>query len=294
MTPEETKAVHRLRLVMIATLMAVTITISVLVWYFLSLSEQEEFSVAFETQGSKLVAGFKDDSFQKMQALDSLGSSLTNYAAVGNMTWPFVKVQNSHEFFTKFLSLANAASIKFAPIVGARQRTEWEEYVEENQEWVEQDLMARLEEQGGEAKNAQNRRGLQSFGGVDETTIVSPYIKNYVGVDTSPHQWMPWWQYAPVIENKWFLNFNQLADETFFREAQSVLDGFSVISETKTFVPGLDFQSTLDFTFTEELLAAGGFGQYEEGTIDLPPYHRRYDANLYKSHSSCSLFLADL
>jgi hypothetical protein len=84
---DETKAVRRLRILMLLTILCITITISVLVWYFLSEGEKEEFQQEFDAQGMKLLSGFRDDSYQKMQALNSLSTSLTNYALAANLTW---------------------------------------------------------------------------------------------------------------------------------------------------------------------------------------------------------------
>lgn len=260
LTPDETKAVRRLRRIVMGTLLCLTIAISVMVWYQLDKAENDEFLEAFETEGNKLVSGFRDDSFQKMQVLDTLSTSLTSYAFAANRTWPFVLVENSHDFFSPFLSSANAASIKILPIVQGRERLAWERFTIENSQWVEEDLSRR----GINSEKPTTRKLQEEIDEeqeVPEEEVISPYIKNYVGVDTSPHQWMPWWQYAPVIENKYFLNFNQLADEQFYREVQSVLAGKAVISKTVTFEPGLDFQSTRDFTFTRELLSAGGVWQ---------------------------------
>lgn len=174
-------------------------------------------------------------------------------------------IENSHEFLTPYLSLANAASIKVLPLVKARQRMAWELYARENQEWVGEDLYHRLE--SGGAGRHEGHSGARELLRYADDSAVSPYIKNYVGVDTSPTQWMPNWQYTPVIQNKWFINFNQLADAQFYREVVSsvLIMGKAVISKTEYFEPGLDFQSTKDFDFIEELLAAGGNGRYQPG-----------------------------
>ena len=264
LAPEETKVVKRLRMLMIIALFSVAIAISVSVGWYLGREEKDEFEDEFAVAAAKLVGGFQDDSFQKMQALDSLSSSLTNYAVASNATWPFVQLHDSHSFLTPYLSLANAASIRIQPLVKPRERIQWEKHTRDNADWVERDLEA-IQEQEGEENSG---RRLQYFGQNqdEENARVSPYIKNYVGVDTSPEQFLPWWQYAPVIPNRWFLNFNMLSDGQFIRDTKSVLGlGKSVISKTESFVPGLDFQSTKDFDFLQQLLEAGGYGQYQPG-----------------------------
>ena len=71
--------------------------------------------------------------------------------------------------------------------------------------------------------------------------------------------------YHPVIPNRWFVNFNRLASEGFPEQLEIVQQGKASLSETTTFEPGLDFQSTKDFDFTDELLQAGGRGRYGAG-----------------------------
>lgn len=99
------------------------------------------------------------------------------------------------------------------------------------------------------------------------TDEISPYIQNYVGIDTSPGDWIVWWQYAPVIENRWFVNFNRLSWDGFAKEADVLIDRQeAVLSQTWTFEPGLDVQSTKDFEFTSELLEVGG-NKYESDPL---------------------------
>ena len=270
---DETRAIRRLKLGMVVFLLCVAGAIAGIVYAFTNNVQQSEFEAEFLEQGTKLVSGFSSDSFQKMQALDGLSRALNLH----NESWPFVTIPNSHDFFQPFLSLANAASIKILPIVQARQRIEWVEHVDATKGWVEQDLKRIKEQQQGLSKDG--GRNLQSiddeeddstsssntYGSVDSERV-SPFIKNYAGVDTSPELWLPWWQYAPVIEDRWFVNFNQLADSEFYSDFQIMSQTKNaIIAKTESYLPGLDFQSTRDFTFLQQLLAAGGYGQYEPG-----------------------------
>ena len=73
-------------------------------------------------------------------------------------------------------------------------------------------------------------------------------------------------QYAPVIQDRWFVNFNWLGKDGFESEAAVVTQKQkAVLSDTWTFEPGLDFQSTRDSAMTKGLLAAGGYDSYEAG-----------------------------
>lgn len=310
----ETRAVRRLR-VFILAILSLAVLASVGVYYFTADQEEEDFKAGFENQGLKVMRGFQDDSFRKLQALDSLSTSFTSYALATQAEWPFVTVQDSASHFEPFLSLTNAASLKILPIVGSRERLQWERYARAQQGWIDRDLEIQQERVSDMQDNSTRRRSLRT----DAATVtkafasnyterslqtnaetiqeqdrseaeISRFIKTYVGVDISPGPFIVSWQYAPVIPNRWFVNFNvslfgissqmqaafcnandfhltlpnslvsqQLAADGFEEEAQVLIkDKKAVISPTFAFEPGLDFQSTRDFVFTSQLLQASG------------------------------------
>ena len=305
----ETNAVRKLRVLFLVTLFSVAVGSSVLVYLYTKNTEEKEFISAFKGHGQKVLEAFQDDSVQKMQALESLSSTITSSALEHNMTWPLVTVANSARLFGPYLRLADAASLVLMPIVGARQRAEWERHAQENQGWIEEDL------------GVSARRNLQ----YNTEAQMSPYIKNYVGVDTSTGPWCVWWQvslsclwlkvtdkehlsfqhltnvsivffeqYAPVIENRWFINFNRLALKGFQDQLSSILSGSAAISPALTFEPGLDMQSTRDFRFTQQLLQAGGTEQYVAGEplsyIDYPVFDNWSDSKKAVAVLSATIF----
>lgn len=251
----ETLTVRRLRLLTFLVLIVVATLASVGVYLYTQSDEVTGFHAEFASHGDKVITAFQTDSYRKLQALHSLSSSLTAYGLDHNESWPYVTVKNSAQIFGPYLSLADAAAIILLPIVPKDQRDKWESYSVENQDWIDEDLLA------GELVSNATSRDLQGTEG-----RISPYIRNYVGIDTSPGDWIVWWQYAPVIPNRWFVNFNRLAWKGFNKEAELLMgEQEAVLSEAWTFEPGLDFQSTRDFTFTSELLEAGGNDYYEPG-----------------------------
>lgn len=248
---KETTQVKNLRYLLISVLLLVAMGTSVGLFFLTRSSEVNDFEISFEGQGIKLISGFQEDSQRKLQALSSLSSRLTAFSLDTNTTWPFVTVTHSDELFEPYRQLADAAAVQVMPIVSARQRAEWEDYAVDNQDWIQNDLVKR-----GILEQAQPDRNLQR---------ITPYIKNYVGIDTSPGKWVVWWQYSPVIQDRYFVNFNRLAWDGFVYEAEAVERKKAVLSATWNFEPGLDFQSTQDFNFMDELLSAGGSGTYEPG-----------------------------
>lgn len=262
----ETRAVHRLRILTFVVLIVVAVLASVGVYLYTERDEQAGFTAEFSSHSNKVIGAFQADSYRKLQALYSLSSSLTAYGLDRNESWPFVTVENSAQIFGPYLSLADATAIILLNIVPKDLRDEWEFYSVDHQHWIDEDLMAAGWING---THDDHRRVAEVHDNErhDRSPLeISPYIRNYVGIDTSPGDWIVWWQYAPVIRNRWFVNFNRLAWKGFAQEAALLIgEQEAVLSEVWRFEPGLDFQSTRDFEFTSELLQASGTETYEAG-----------------------------
>jgi hypothetical protein len=147
-----------------------------------------------------------------------------------------VTIPNLAKAFGPYLTLTDAVALTVFPIVPHELRAAWEEYSVINQGWIDEDL---------------NRAGTPV---PTEKSSISPYIKNYVGVDTSPGVWLPWWQYHPVISNRWFVNFNRLAWKGFPDQLEHIMEGKALLSDASTFEAGLDFQSSQDYSFFDQLM----------------------------------------
>ena len=195
---QETQAVRRLRCFLLLILL-VAVAASIGVYLFTRQEEDADFEAAFLSQGQKVMNGFQEDSIRKLEAMDSLSNSFTSYAINSGSTWPFVTIPNSASHFESFLRLTNSAALTVMPIVGRRERLQWEDYTVDNQEWIAEDIAFGLRN-----RNATQGRSLQNNADdIQDDNDMSPYVKNYVGLDTSQGPWIVWWQYAPVIPNKY-------------------------------------------------------------------------------------------
>jgi type II secretory pathway pseudopilin PulG len=253
----ESQAVRNLRLVMLLVLLAMAVLAAALIYVFSRSSEKAGFQSEFESAGSKVLSGFQEDFLRKMQAMDSLSKSVTSFATNSNATWPFVTVPDTAELFQPYLDLTGAAALTVMPFVAPRERANWESYVEQEQGWIDR----ALEQRSKMDSTFDYQIGAQEA--LEKT--VPRFIHNYVGLDTSPGPWTVWHQYAPVISNKYFVNFNRQAITDFKFELEAITRKNAVFSKASTYVPGLDFQSTLDFNFMNELLYSGGNGKYKAG-----------------------------
>ena len=203
----ETRAVKRLRWLTIGILLLVAGVCCASVFIYTRNVEKVSFDEEYVSNGLKVITAFQDDSFRKLDALHSLSNILTAYTLDENVTWPYFTLDSSAQILSPYLSLAGAACVTILPIVPADQRAEWEAYSEKEQGWIERDYKWRIEEQKQELESSARR--LES---VDVATSdralreelddsISPYIKNYVGIDLSNGPWFVWWHYAPVIKN---------------------------------------------------------------------------------------------
>jgi len=122
---KETKAVHKLRLLMIVVLLVISAVAASLIFLFSRNSEKTEFENEFESAGSKVLRGFQDDFLRKIQAMDSLSKSITSFATNTNATWPYVTVPDTAELFQPYLDLTNAAALTILPFVPSRERSNW-------------------------------------------------------------------------------------------------------------------------------------------------------------------------
>ena len=268
---QETRVVKRLRIVTFLVLVVFALLASLGVYLYTRNSEQDAFKTEFESNGLKVLGSFQEDSLRKMEALYSLSSSVTSFVLdpAHNTTWPFVTLENSGHTIDSYLSLADAAAITLLPIVPWHLRAEWETYSVANQGWTHQDM-----------KNQEDQDVESSL---TSSQTISRYIKNHAGVDTSPGPWIVWWQYAPLVDNRFYVNFNRRSDPFFDKSSQVVTQGLVTMSRSFRIEPGLDQTSTKDFAFTDALLQAGGKnGGYEAGeplTEIYYPVFDKFDTN---------------
>ena len=243
----ETQAVKRLRWLTIGVLVIVAAVCCASVYVYTRNVEKASFDEEFASSGLKVIDAFQDDSFRKLDALHSLSNTLTAYTLDENVTWPFVTLDSSAQILAPYLSLAGAASITILPVVPADQRAQWEAYSVKEQGWIEKDYKIRTKEQKNKELESSARRRLEAadlattdraLQQQDRDKSISPYIKNYVGIDLSNGPWFVWWQYAPVIKNS-------KCDAAFLLESETATDGNVASGNSHTHTIFVYLQSTL-------------------------------------------------
>lgn len=122
------RAVRKLRLLVLLILLVIMTLGTVGVYRFSSNKEASTFQNEFAAHGLAVIAAFRDESAQKLQALDSLSAVATAYALKLNDTRPFVTIAHSAQLLERYLSMADAAAINILPIVHFNQKKQWKEF----------------------------------------------------------------------------------------------------------------------------------------------------------------------
>jgi hypothetical protein len=109
---------------------------SVGIFLFSRQKETTMFETEFASHGQKLLDTFQKDAHHKLEALNSLSTSITLNAIERQEKWPLVTIQNSALRLEGYLSVTGAAALLILPIVPPQLRTEWEEYSVQQQGWM--------------------------------------------------------------------------------------------------------------------------------------------------------------
>lgn len=136
----ETKAVGRLKLVVLFILMLSAIGVALSVYFYVRNSELEEFEDSFNGDAVKVLASLGANVDFTMEAIDSFAANVLSYARGTNQTWPYVTIPDFAVRSGKLLSLSSAFYVNTYPFVTGEQREEWEAYAATHNQWIDESL----------------------------------------------------------------------------------------------------------------------------------------------------------
>jgi len=99
----------------------------------------------------------------------------------------------------------------------------------------------------------------------DFNDTITPYIKDYVGVDQSPGPWLAGWQFAPAIPNTFLINLNRFASGNFAMLSESILNGRGAITLPWAIDPNGDLRADNEYGFVNQMLTASQGASYGLG-----------------------------
>jgi class 3 adenylate cyclase len=236
----ETRAVFKLRVLVLLALLLAAIAVSLVVYFITSNSEEDEFQGQYEGHATKVLESFEDIIELKMEALAALGVGLTSYARGQNGTsWPFVTMNDFQQRAASARSLSNALFLQVLPIVSDENRNAWEEYSLQNTGWLAEGRAYQERFGLGNRRLQTNTPGKE----LDFSTGIANriYVADETGskiVDPGPGPFYPNWVASPVIDLG-LVNYNTASYGIYgpFIEKCAVT-GELVIGGIDTAVPG--------------------------------------------------------
>jgi hypothetical protein len=141
---QETKAVFRIKMVVMAVLLLCTTIVATSVYLHLSHTEETKFLHSFADDGKKIVDAIGVSLDKTLGVLDSLAILFVSYSRSSNQKWPFVTMPDFAVRMAKLLPLTDAISVNMLPIVIPHDRKKWEAYTTESDDWINEGM--RLQE----------------------------------------------------------------------------------------------------------------------------------------------------
>lgn len=129
LTKKESKAVFRLRALVILILFAAAASVSVTVFYLTHNAEVSTFETEYVSAAEKITESFQE-AMEKIAAVSGLAVTCSANSLNQGLTWPFVTLKNFQELAGNAMALSRAAFVSLNPIVETLELASWEAYVQ--------------------------------------------------------------------------------------------------------------------------------------------------------------------
>ncbi len=217
-----------LRLLVFALFVGLCLALPLLV-YSISRNNQEEwFEGTFSSISAKFINNVEFQLSRKLSAVDSLRIALTSHGSniPNNQTWPFVTIPDWDFRANNVKDLGSLLSIALHPMVTEGDREEWEQYVQENLDWLWQAQDRGARTNFFVSNRLQGKRLLQEELRADGLTFTihrgQPIVKEIFGLNdqsangftresNTDAPYFPCWMHMPPRSE--FINFNLLSSK---------------------------------------------------------------------------------
>jgi len=212
-----------------------------------------ELYVRFVEHADRIAENFNDRIHANLFALDSFSISLTSYALDTEEYWPMITVPDFAIKSRTIRQEMKAETLGLLPIVTADKRYEWESYVMENHNWIEEarqweekkvygsipSSRLLLKETPKNKKNAMWNRNLQRQANFSNGISNNIYTINMEGaavVDEGMGPFSPIWMTSPAPKDSRMINFNMLSHHLFWQAIEDcIYSRLSVLSRLLNF-----------------------------------------------------------
>lgn len=189
-------------------------------------NEKADFESEFRALSGQVIDELENRFGVKVCGIDGMSITSTSHALDSNSTWPFVTLDDFDLMAKKELALTGTPVLKFQPIVQSMDRGEWEEYADNNIDWIRK---ARGRDQTLTHQQKKKRRSLVDA--VEHSKEIWKFnqVTYEPIIEEVQDLYLPVWQHVPL--NPMGVNFNILSDEWQRGPVESVLEsGLAVLS----------------------------------------------------------------
>jgi hypothetical protein len=137
---KESREVRRYKIIVLIMIFGTSLVVAVFVRYFIQWCERINFEDHFKESAAIVLEGVGNSITRTLIPLDSISISTVSYARALNNTWPYVTVPNYAIQMAKAMPLTDAVVIQYGPIVQPEQRTQWELYASQHNQWVNESI----------------------------------------------------------------------------------------------------------------------------------------------------------
>lgn len=199
-----------------------------------------ELNLQLVEHADRIAANFNNRLHADLLALHSFGVSLTSYGLETEDSWPMISIPDFAVRSWTTRQEMQAETLGILPIVTSDQRQDWESYVLENHEWIEQ--ARSWEKDNRNASNSHNRSLLEdssmnrqpiaaNFSEEISSRIYTVNINGEAVVDEGMGPFTPIWMTSPAPIDSRMINFNMLSHHLFWQAIEDCMySGLSVLS----------------------------------------------------------------
>ena len=186
---KESRAVYFVRFLVVVILLGVTAGVAVGVYYYVSRSESNDFEEDFEDSSEKVLDEIGSSLEQSLGAIDNFMVSVVANAEKTNQTFPFVTIPDFGVRASKVLSLSRAFQVGVYNKVSKEERSRWELWAQDNDEWIDESLKVQREDPSYKGVNVDTwipSTSISGYSGPLPIDMPGPHYPTYYSAPTAP------------------------------------------------------------------------------------------------------------
>eukprot|EP00977_Amphora_coffeiformis_P022885 scaffold11722_cov116-Amphora_coffeaeformis.AAC.1 len=213
----KSKAALIVRFIFAMVMVASAITVSLVVFFYTSNEEQNEFEHGFRSDADKIFQSIGNAVDTTLAAADNFVATIVAHKDATNGTFPFVALKSYALQAAKVKTLSKAIVTKVHYLIENEKRVEWEKFAKENNEFVSEAW--KLQEQDQSFAGS-----LETFPKIEDRLFAN--IPEYYVIPEGDGPYLVSWQSYPVIydDSSAPYNFDIFASPSLARHWLPVLE----------------------------------------------------------------------